>query len=722
MKKKLLIVESPTKAKTISRYLPGFRVRATMGHIKDLPEKSLGVDIERGFLPRYILIKGKKKIVEELKKEAKEADDIFIATDPDREGEAIAFHVAQEIASPERVKRVLFYEITPEAVKEAVKTPGEIDKNKVLSQQARRILDRLVGYRVSPLLWKIIKKGLSAGRVQSVALRLVCEREEEIEKFVPQEYWIIEGIFKNKEEFKAKLSKIDGKKVEIKNKDEAEKIEEEIKKETYRVKKFQERKKKVSPPPPYITSTLQQDASRKLKFPAKYTMQLAQQLFEGVDIGGERVGLITYHRTDAVRVADKAKNEARKFIEEHLGKEFLPEKPREYKTKETAQGAHEAIRPTSVERTPEAVKDYLTRDQYRLYSLIWKRFLASQARDAEYAVRKVELEGGKFLFTAQSQQLVFEGFMKIYGKEEKEKSKLPELKEGEEVKLIKVEKKQEFTKPKPRYTEGTLIKELEEKGIGRPSTYATIVSTILERGYVKKENGYLVPQELGRVVNKFLVEKFPEIFNVEFTAKMEEELDRIEEGKIEWRKVLEEFYSPFSKKLDELEEKRKELKKEIEVETEKRCKLCGSPMVIKWGKFGKFLSCSRFPECKYTEPLDEEKTGEVCPECGSPLVVKTGKFGKFVACSSYPECNFKKPFTTGVKCECGKGEFVEKVSRKKKKYWVCSNPECGKVLFNEPVSSPCPACGHPYRVKKGKYLVCPSCGKKEKVDKEKKEV
>jgi len=595
---KLLIVESPTKTKTLQKFLgKSYQLASTNGHIIDLPKSKLGVDIDKDFEPQFVTIKGKGKILTEIKKLGKKASDIYLAPDPDREGEAIAYHIANNLGKTNaKVYRVTFNEITKQAVLDGIKNAGQIDNNLVNAQQARRILDRLVGYKVSPLLWKTITYGLSAGRVQSVALRLICEREEEIENFVAQEYWTIDAEFIAGKSTKvpARLVKIDGKKAEIGSEDQSNDICKDVKKQKYEVSSFKKGSLKRQPPPPFITSTLQQDAYGKLGFNNKKTMTVAQQLYEGVEIGGEgQIGLITYMRTDSVRIAKIAQDEAKKYIDEKFGKDFNPEKPRFYKTKKSAQDAHEAIRPTSSFRDPASVKKYLTRDQNRLYNLIWSRFMASQMADAQYATKTAEFLGGKYTFRASEQELVFEGWLKAYTNgidEDAKKKKIPELKAGDPVKLTDITPEQHFTQPPPRFNSGSLVKELEEKGIGRPSTYAQIVTTLTARKYVELDQRRFRPTDLGKMVTKILVENFEDIFNTDFTAEMEEELDRIEEGSEDWVKVLKEFYSPFSDDLKRVEANTKDIKKQTIEKTEEICDKCGSPMVIKFGRNGRFLA------------------------------------------------------------------------------------------------------------------------------------
>jgi len=660
--KNLVIVESPAKARTIEKFLgKDFKVVASYGHVRDLPKNSLGVDVVHGFKPTYIIPKEAKPYVEALKKEAKDIKDLYLATDFDREGEAIAFHVV-EILKPQLLnitpKRITFHEITRKAIEEALKHPRNIDMNLVSAQQARRILDRLVGYTLSPLLWKKVKRGLSAGRVQSVALRLIVEREKEIEKFVPKEFWKIIAILKKQnenKEFKAELIQKNEKKLEIKNKKEAEEILEAIKESEYQVKGINKKELVKNPPPPFITSTLQQTAFRELGFTAKKTMFIAQTLYEGVDLPEGRVGIITYMRTDSLNVAEEAIKEVRELIKEKLGEKYLPETPFKYKTKvKGAQEAHEAIRPTSFKRIPEEIKSYLTSDQFKLYRLIWKRAVASQMKAAVYEKTQVNIETkGKennlYLFRAEGEVLKFEGWEKIYPQEKKE-FVLPSLEEGEILNLVKLNPEQHFTKPPPRYSEASLIKTLEANGIGRPSTYAPIISTLQDRGYVKLINKKFHPTELGKIVNNLLVNNFPKIVDVNFTAEMEENLDKIAAGKVAWVPVVEEFWDPFEKLL---KEKEKELKKEEIVPIEKTtqtCPLCGGKLVIRLGRFGKFLACSKFPKCRFSKPLetDVKKLGIKCPKCQiGEVVAKKSRKGKlFYGCSRYPNCqwaSWKKP-------------------------------------------------------------------------------
>ncbi|HEX9911669.1 MAG TPA: type I DNA topoisomerase [candidate division Zixibacteria bacterium] len=744
MEKNLVIVESPAKTKTLKKFLgKEYQLEASLGHVKDLPRKNLGVKIEEDFKPEYLIIPGKKKVIERLKKEAKKSKKVYLAPDPDREGEAIAWHIAEEIKrNNPNIFRVTFNEITREAVLKGISNAGSIDMNKVNAQQARRILDRLVGYKVSPFLWKTVYRGLSAGRVQSVALRIICEREEEIEKFVPQEYWSITGLFETekKESFSANLVKIKGEDFRIENQTQAEKILKDIEQKKFEVTSVKIEKRVRNPYPPFITSTLEQDSAKRLYFSPKKTMLLAQQLYEGIDLGEKgSVGLITYMRTDSVRISDSAKKAAYDFIKENFGSDYLPDKPREYKSRKTAQEAHEAIRPTYLEYKPEDIKKYLSKDQFKLYQLIYNRFLASQMKEALYDTTTVEIEGDSYTFRATSSELRFDGFLKVYqeikeenGENEKE-GKLPFLEKGERLNLLKLDPQQHFTKPPPRFSEATLIKELEANGIGRPSTYAQIVGTIEDRSYATKEKKKLFPTELGKTVNRILVENFPDLFEVGFTAEMEEELDRIEEGEDDWVKVLKDFYIPFKSMLEEAEKKKKEIKSTTQEKTEEVCEKCGSPMVIRWGKHGRFFACSAYPKCKNTKPLNNEKnhlTEEKCELCGSSMVIKNGRYGKFLACSKYPECRNTKPYSLGITCPkegCG-GFIVEKKSRRGKIFFGCSNyPACKFATWYKPVKESCPQCGANFLVfkeskSKGEYLLCLKCKYEKSQSEEKIEV
>ncbi len=603
-KKKLIIVESPSKARTISKYLgKDFVVKASMGHIKDLPVNRMGVDIEGDFEPEYVVVKGKEKVIKELKDAAQKAEEIFLASDPDREGEAIAWHIAQEIGKEDNVYRIIFHEITKRAIEEALKNPSQIDMKKVEAQQARRVLDRIVGYSLSPLLWKRIDKGLSAGRVQSVALKLICDREKEIQRFVPEEYWRIEAQLKassSAETFEALMVKYANKKAERLEKEEADKIFEEVKDQPFVVAKVEKKDRKKNPKPPFITSTLQQEAFKRLGFSAKKTMMIAQQLYEGMEIPGEGpVGLITYMRTDSVRISEEAIKKARTFIKEAFGKEYLPSKGIQYQSKGMVQDAHEAIRPTSVERTPESLRGILPDDHLKLYELIWRRFVASQMKPAVFESTSVDIAAGKAIFRATGSVLVFDGFLKVYPEEDTREKLLPPINVNDILEVVKVEKSQHFTSPPPRYTEASLIKKLEEEGIGRPSTYATIVSTIIDRGYVVRDKKTLVPTPLGMIVSEVLSRNFPKLINVSFTANMEEDLDRIASGDRSWKDSIKEFYHLFAKELEEASQNLLNLEKYSPI----KCEKCGKPMVIRKGRYGKFLACSGYPECRNIMPL-----------------------------------------------------------------------------------------------------------------------
>jgi len=641
----LVIVESPTKAKTISKILgEDFKVVSSMGHLIDLPQKEIGVDIENDFHPLYVIIPGRKKIFAELKKEGKDKKNIYVATDPDREGEAIGWQLKDRLFKGKNVRRVIFHEITSSAIKDAFAHPRDFNLNMVEAQGGRRILDRIVGYFLSPLLWKKIARGLSAGRVQSVALRLIVDRERQIQKFIPQEYWEIEAQLQKKNEpgiFSAKLEKIDEQKLDkldIKNKEEAEKLAGDIKDKTFVVLEVRQKEKNRYPEPPFITSTLQQEAFNKFRFNATKTMIIAQQLYEGIDIGQEApVGLITYMRTDSTQVAGEAINEVRSLILKQFGKAYLPENPNVYKVKKHAQEAHEAIRPTLMHCTPESIKSSLSNEQYKLYTLIYNRFVASQMTPGRYLVTSVDIKADKYLFLASGTSLIFDGFTAVYNnnKDEDEKAKLPVLAKDEILDLVALLPSQHFTKPPPRFSDSSLVKALEEEGIGRPSTYAPIIYTLIQRDYMRRQKGYFYPTELGFKVCDLLVEYFPKIMDVKFTALMEDSLDEIEEGNLNKIKVLENFYQPFKESLDFAQ---KNIKKEV-VTTDEICDKCGKPMIIKWGRKGKFLSCSGFPQCKNSKSIT---TGVKCPEkdCGGELIQRRSKRGFFYGCSNFPKCRF----------------------------------------------------------------------------------
>ena len=709
----LVVVESPAKAKTINKFLgKDYLVVACMGHVRDLPEKELGIDVENGFQPNYRTIRGKGRVLQKLRSAAKSVSRVLLATDPDREGEAIAWHVAHVVDKGQaEVQRVMFNEITKRAVTQAVADPGEIDLKKVNAQQARRILDRLVGYKVSPFLWKTIHKGLSAGRVQSVALRLICDREGEIRVFVPVEYWTVDALLKgaDTDAFKARVAGFLGKKLEISNQQAAEQVVAALKaagasEPGCRVHKITRREQRRNPAPPFITSTLQQEAARRLRFTARKTMAVAQQLYEGIELKGETTGLITYMRTDSTRLASEAVQGARAYIQERFGADYVPKAPRAYRRGKGAQDAHEAIRPTDIQHAPEAIQGQLNADQTRLYRLIWDRFVACQMAPAVFDQTSVDIAAGDYNLRATGSILKFPGFTALYTEgtdeeQEEAEGRLPEgLKEGDRLDLEALYPEQHFTKPPPRYSEATLVKELEAQAIGRPSTYAQIISTILDREYVNKERGRFVPTELGEMVNEILVEAFPDIINVHFTARMEDELDRVENGEYEWVKVVEDFYGPFSKDLDAAEKNRKKLKERTQEETDEVCEKCGEPMLIKWGRNGKFMACSGFPECRNTRPLEEsvpQPTGETCEKCGAEMVIRTGRRGRFMACSAYPECKNTRPLSLGVSCprdDCN-GELVERSSRRGKTFYSCSNyPDCEFATWDRPLKEVCPAC------------------------------
>jgi DNA topoisomerase I len=735
MLKGLIVVESPAKVKTIQKFVgEDYLVKASLGHIKDLPEGELGVDLEKDFQPEYVSIPGKAKVLRELKKASKGVKSIFLGPDPDREGEAIAWHIAEEIGDEDKtVYRVLFNEITQKAVLDALRHPGKLQQAKYEAQQARRILDRLVGYQVSPILWEKVRRGLSAGRVQSVAVRIVCEREREIQDFVSEEYWSLTATLKGQESpvsFDAKLSKWKGKKVKMANEQEALAIKQTLEGTSYAVSKITRQEKQRHPFPPFITSRLQQEAYRKLSFYAQKTMRVAQKLYEGMELGDMgSVGLITYMRTDSPRVANEAIRQVRDWIKDRFGESYLPPKPNVYKSRKGAQDAHEAIRPTSMELTPEKVKAYLDKEQWVLYKLIWDRFVASQMASAVFQQTTIEIKADEAIFSSVGTVPVFQGFIALYmeGEDDPENGEqekiLPALSEGELLALLSLAQKQHFTQPPYRFSEATLIRELEERGIGRPSTYAAILSTIKEKQYVKLEKGKFFPTELGCLVNDLLVVSFPDIFDVEFTAQMEENLDKIEDGDKGWVETLREFYRPFEKDLKMAKVSMRDVKKEL-IPTDILCERCGSTMVKRWGKRGYFLACSTYPECRYTREVVETEENQVvngapCEKCGGSMVVKTGKFGRFLACSNYPTCKFTKPIETGVRClqEGCDGMIVERRTRKGKVFYSCSNyPRCTFALWDKPIPEKCPQCDHPYLIEKqgkgGAVVRCPQkeCG------------
>lgn len=806
MARALVIVESPAKAKTINKYLGrDYTVKASLGHVKDLPKKELGVvlpddgkrNAHRVFEPTYEIIPGKIKVIRELEKSAREAEAIYLATDPDREGEAIAAHLAEVLtgngtqqrrkpksrAQAKPVYRVLFHEITPKAVQAAFAQPGSINQNLVDAQQARRVLDRLVGYQISPLLWEKVRRGLSAGRVQTVALRLIVEREREIRAFVPKEYWTIHAHLAAAAPpvFEAKLIRYRGEEIEIPSEAEAQRILQALERVVWQVESVQQKEKRRYPPPPFTTSKLQQEAYNKLRFTAKRTMALAQRLYEGVELGTEgSVGLITYMRTDSVRVADEALAAVRSQIAATYGPDYLPEKPNFYKSKKSAQEAHEAIRPTDVARTPERVKPYLDEDLWKLYWLIWQRFVASQMVPAVFDQTTIDVAAGDYLFRATGSVLKFDGFLTVYQEtrdeteteDDEEGRALPRVAVGERLRLESLQPQQHFTEPPPRYTEATLVKTLEEKGIGRPSTYATIISTIVEREYVTREQGRFKPTLLGEKVSDLLVKSFEDIFDVTFTARMEEELDEIEEGKLPWKESVREFYDRFEKDLEKAADQmasykigvstgipcekcgQGELLERIsrhgfflgcsrypecdftrdltaefageEVESEsgpEYCENCGREMTIKRGRFGPFLACTGYPECKTTRRLvagthrarkPDEPLDENCPECGAQLVKRHGRYGEFIGCSAYPKCKYIRQQTLGIRCpKCQSGELVQRTTRKGRRriFYGCNRyPECDFTTPYKPVAQPCPKCGAEFVVeKKHKAAVVLAC-------------
>lgn len=710
MSKDLLIVESPTKVKTISKFVgKELRIKATFGHIKDLPKTKLGVDIENGFSPTFVIIKSKQQALEEIKKAAEKARRILIGSDPDREGEAIAFHVAEEINGNREIKRVLFHEITRKGVLEALKDPRDLDEARYSAQKTRRILDRIVGYMISPLLWEKVKYGLSAGRVQSAALRIVCDREEERERFVSEEYFVLEAEFQLESgSLRASFEDEEGKK-KIKSLLEAQSLKEELSRLSYHVEAVEAKRTKIHPKPPFITSTLQQEASRRLRFSPEKTMRLAQRLYEGVDIKGMGyTGLVTYIRTDSVRLAEEAVASARTYIKKVYGNTFLPEKPFFYKNRRTAQDAHEAIRPTRMDLPPNKVKGLMERDLFLLYELIWKRFVASQMKEKEVETEAIRIvsENGD-VFVARGQRVIFEGFSILYEEaDEEEKTQgLPSVRRGEVAQLKDIVVEKRSTEPPPRYTEASLIKTLEARGIGRPSTYATILSTIEKREYVKKERGKLIPTPLGRKVNELLKRHFPTIVDLEFTAKLEEDLDLIESGDGDWRKSLAAFYEAFKKDLLAAKEAMENLKRKEE-ETEVLCDRCGRRMVLRWGRNGEYLVCSGKPSCPNKkdvkvkedgslEIINREKKG-TCRVCGAGLVERSGRFGRFLACERYPACTYTEAFCLPYGCpqEGCNGRLVERVSKGNKRYFSCSSyPTCRFTTRFTPKEGPCPSCG-----------------------------
>ena len=738
MAKNLVIVESPAKARTLEKYLGrDFQVKASVGHIMDLPKNKLGVDIEHDFEPEYQVLRGKRKVIEELKRAAKGKENVYLAPDPDREGEAIAWHIAEKIGRNRHdIRRVLFNEITKRSVQEAIRHPHELDRNLYEAQQTRRILDRLVGYQISPLLWKKVRRGLSAGRVQSVAVRIICERERGIQAFTPKEYWSITARLEGgtPPPFTARLFRIgeerlDPEKFRLEDEAAARGVVDRLRGATWIVNRVECKERRRFPTPPFITSRLQQEASRKLGFAPSRTMRVAQRLYEGVEIGGEgALGLITYMRTDSTRIAPEAIREARGFIGERFGKDYLPENAVTYPSKKGAQDAHEAIRPTAVGNTPEQLARYLSKEELALYTLIWNRFVASQMMPAVFDQTTVDITAADTLFRATGQILKFDGFIRVYteGRDDERKNgdeddeserQLPPLSKGEHLRLHELLPEQHFTQPLPRFSQATLIKELEEKGIGRPSTYAAIMATILNREYVVEDKSRrLRPTELGFLVTDLLVAAFPDILNVEFTAGMEDVLDNIEDGKEKWIAAMRRFYDPFVRDLEHAEERMPDVKREGQP-TDIPCAVCGAKMVIKWGRSGEFLACPNYPDCKNTKNFTRDTEGNVkieeaeqvdekCERCGQPMLVRFGRYGKFFGCSGYPECKnvrpLVRPVPTGVTCpDCGEGEIMEKRSRTGRIFYSCSRyPQCKFATWDRPVPEPCPRCNAPFVVEK----------------------
>lgn len=738
MGKQLIIVESPAKVKTIRKFLgPDYMVEASVGHVRDLPGNTLGVDENNNFQPQYEVIDKKKNIVNALRQAALKADVVYLAPDPDREGEAIAWHVAELIKKQARaIRRIQFNEITEHAVREAIAHPRELDENLFEAQQARRILDRLVGYKISPLLWKTVKRGISAGRVQSVALKLIVEREIERENFRPEEYWPFHAWLNSGREplIKAELVKINGRKAKLQNAREADEFERHIASLPFIVEDVDKKERSRNPQPPFITSTLQQMANQRHGYTAKRTMQIAQKLYEGVEFGKRGLtALITYMRTDSVRIAEEARQAARKFIAGTLGQKYLPSVSRQYRTKSSAQDAHEAIRPVDVGITPEIAKEYLSPEQFNIYKMIWQRFIASQMAAARVLDTKIRVACGSSQWLAKGEQIIFDGFLKVMpGTAQDADGFLPEVERGQTLDLVRLEKEQKFTQPAPRFTEAALVKELEDLGIGRPSTYAAIISTLQDREYVIVEDRKLAPTDLGRIVCKQLVDHFSRLMDVGFTAQMEANLDKVAEGNENWTELLQDFASDFNPTLEAASKNMQSMKKGLPVELE--CPLCQRPLAIKFGKAGAFLACTGYPECEYTSNFARNSDGTVqavakdkpqyevvgkCPECGNDLVIKKSRAGgKFIACSGYPACHYATSLSTGVICPvCGIGEMVEKSTRRGKPFYSCSRyPQCDFALWLKPVPETCPECGQPYLLEKlsgnGKKLVCPKkeCG------------
>lgn len=729
MAKRLVIVESPAKAKTVGGYLgTDFIVKASMGHVCDLPKKEMGVDLENDFTPKYVIIPERKALIKELQKTASKCQDVLLAADPDREGEAICWHLKMLFEDYNKnIGRVLFHEITKNAVAEAFSHTRGLDPDKYNSQQTRRILDRLVGYSISPLLWKKIGLGrkLSAGRVQSIALRLICDREKEIKEFKSEEYWTITAQLRaaNPPDFSAGLTKINGKKAEIRDESQAKKIAADLEKSTFIIDAVSIKDKIKNPNPPYITSTLQQDGFKVLNFPVKKTMSIAQKLYEGLEIGEKGlIGLITYMRTDSLRISEEALSAGREYIRKDYSADYLPPQPRRFKNKRKAQDAHEAIRPTSFDLPPETIKDYLDRDSFRLYSLIWNRFIASQMSAARVEETEFAINAAKYLFKAKGEVIKFDGYLVLYPNLNKSDKILPKAEKGEKLDLLRLESKQNFTQPPPRYTEGSLVKELEARGIGRPSTYAPIIATLQGREYVLKEKGKFLPTEVGIFVTEYLVKKFPDLMEYEFTAKLEEDLDKISEGEENWLEYMRSYHQLLVKDLNEAS-KEEGMRG---IPSEDVCPICGRNLIIKSGRYGKFKACSGYPECTYKTGLNKKEPvtlDATCPECGAQLVERSGRYGRFVACSRYPECKYikKEKTDTGIICpECGKGTIQRKKTRKGKIFYGCSRyPQCKFATWDEPVPERCPKCGREFLlrkkpVKQRPYVYCidKNCGYK----------
>ncbi len=734
MSKGLIIVESPAKANTISKFLNNkYIVKASMGHVRDLPKKEFGVYVDKDFSPKYVIDVSKKKLITELKEAAQKADVVYLASDHDREGEAIAWHLSKVLEKElkgKKIYRIVFNEITSKALNESISNPDIIDMSKVDAQQARRILDRIVGYQVSPLLWKIIAKDLSAGRVQSVALRLICEREQEVTAFVPKEFWKLEAEFwkDSLQPFRAFLEKWDGKKIELKTEADALEIVGETKNRDAVLSEMKNTQRSIEPYAPFITSTLQQEASKIMGYQSQKTMSIAQQLYEGIALGGDHTGLITYMRTDSVRIASEAIESCRKLVSERYGKDLLVASARVYKTKSSAQDAHEAIRPTDPFRTPESIAQYLTKEQLKLYTLIWQRFTATQMKPLKLMQTNVQVTLGRAMFGASGSKVLEEGFTKAYPHMNIPMGENidPAYQKNDDLMYKDIVHSQHFTTPPPRFTEASLIKELEAKGIGRPSTYAAIITTIRQRKYVQMEKKAFKPTSLGMDVFRFLLERFTDIFNVQFTAEMEEKLDQIEVDKTPWQNLVKEYYEQLQALIGNVDVKKE--RNAMVQETDIICDQCNeAKMVIKRSKNGEFLSCSAFPKCKNIKSFERDAEDKIvikvpvtldesCPNCGSPLVARTGKYGEFIACSTYPKCKFSKPKGSGMKCpECGKGEIVERRNKKGRFFYTCSTyPECKWITNDKPLKIECPTCGNDIvfeKIAKGgsAYKECPKC-------------